>query len=111
PRCRSEISIEIETTVDRGLFEIQERSDGLADLIRSGVPRRFFDGLLTGRAGFLGILHRIFNLGNEVIVAARNAQYTIEVLVFENRRDYDRFASCQVFSHLDRAPVVYKLIV
>src|SRR5689334_14932111 len=96
---------------DRDLFEIQERSDGLADLISSSVPRRFFDGLLTGRALFLGILHRIFNLSDEIIVAARNAQYTIEVLVFEDRRDYDRFSSRQVLSHLDRTPVVYKLIV
>src|SRR5437867_1390835 len=82
--------------------------DIFAHLLGSRVPRRA-DRSLPSASMRLGITRqRVFNLRDEVILAARNAQYTIQHFVFVKRSDHHRLASRKVLEHLDRAAVAHE---
>src|SRR5207244_3641261 len=75
--------------VIRGLSPFYQRDNSLTHFLGASVPRRLFYRLLASLALLCRVVcKRILRLRDEVIIAARNAKYTIQRFVFVNRGDH-----------------------
>src|SRR5262245_50333665 len=91
---------------------LQDRSYIVADGFSASVPGRSCDGRLPGHPLLQAVaLKRILDFRDEVVGAASNPQYTIEMLVFVKRRNNHWLSGGEVLSNFNGAAVVYECVV